>query len=329
MSPLDAACDYAVRGWPVFPCNPKPGSNHKRPLTRHGLLDASADRMILGAWWTRWPDALVGLPTGATIGAAVLDVDVKRAEANGYDTLDGFGFAILPVAPMVHTHSGGLHLYFALPNGVDIRNTQGTQGRGIGPGLDWRGSGGYVIAPSPGSGYGWDPHFNLGTVPLAAVPPALLPRELARVIGAKPTKPETGLSRYAEAALDDACRRIITAPAGEQEATLNGEAFTIGTLAGAGGIPANFARRALTWAARQIPSYDHCRLWRAADLDRKVARAFRDGMLRPRGGAPCLTEYGMPSRHCAPRPRRSVSGIKQPPAANRTMRRVIIPAGVG
>jgi hypothetical protein len=42
-------------------------------------------------------------------------------------------------------------------------------------------------------------------------------------------------------------RRIVDASAGEQEATINGECFAIGTLAGANGIPTAFARRTLRW----------------------------------------------------------------------------------
>src|SRR3954471_617174 len=182
---------------------------------------------------------------------------------------------------MVHTASGGLHLYLAIPPG-GLRNTGGARGRGIGPGLDWRGNGGYVIAPSPGSGYRWDPHWNLSTIALAEVPPALLPREPEGVASTKPVRPATGLSPYAEAALDSACRRIITAPAGEQEATFNGECFAIGTLAGAGAIPAEFARRALAWAAHQMPSHDRRRPWIGSEVDRKVERALAEGMRRPR-----------------------------------------------
>jgi hypothetical protein len=250
-------------------------------LTEHGLHDATIDPMVLAGWRKRWPDALWGVPTGQAIGAVVLDVDVKRPEANGYDTLDDLGFGVLPDTPMVHTSSGGLHLYFALP-AEPIRNTQGSRGRGIGPGLDWRGEGGYVIVPSRGSGYSWDPHWNLETAPFAEVPLGLLPREPERVEAAEPVKPTTGLSPYAEAALDSACRRIISAPAGEQEATLNGESFAIGTLAGAGAVPADFARRALAWAARQIPNHDPRRPWRAREIEAKVGRAFNEGLRQPR-----------------------------------------------
>jgi hypothetical protein len=103
-----------------------------------------------------------------------------------------------------------------------------------------------------------------------------------RTPSAKPVKPATGLSPYAEAALDKACRNIITAAAGEQERTLNAEAFAIGTLAGAGAIPADFARRALVWAACQIRNYDPRRPWRPAEIVHKVERAFAAGMRRPR-----------------------------------------------
>jgi len=285
-SPLDAALDYATRGWPVFPC-----AADKRPLTAHGLHDASTDPAVIHDWWNRWRIALIGIPTGRPIGAVVLDIDVKRSNANGFDTLAGcrelpagrvLDYGILPGTPMVHTASGGLHLYFLVPTD-GLRNTQGARGRGIGPGLDWRGDGGYVIVPAPGSGYECDPYWNFDNVPLAEVPAALLPREQERIALGKPVRPTTGLSPYATKALDSACRNIIAAPAGEQEATLHGEAFSIGTLAGAGGIPADFARRSLLWAARQIPSHDDRRPWRPEQIEVKVARAFERGMHNPRG----------------------------------------------
>jgi hypothetical protein len=281
LTALDAALGYAARDWPVFPCDWANG-RRKRPIVERGFHAATTDQAQITEWWRRCPDGLIGVPTGRPIGAVVLDVDVKDDRANGFDTLDELGFAILPETPIAHTASGGVHLYFALPDGTEVRNTGGVRGRGIGPGIDWRGEGGYVIAPSPASGYEWDPHCNLDTVTLAPVPHYLLPRDPVRLSPARPVCPSNGLSPYAEAALDGACRRIISAPPGEQESTLNGEAFAIGTLAGAGAIPANFALRVLTWAAYRIHDYDRRRPWRGADIAHKVERAFGDGSRRPR-----------------------------------------------
>jgi putative DNA primase/helicase len=277
MSPLDQALAYAACGWPVFPCIPS-GPRRKRPLTDHGFHDASTDPVAITAWWRRWPDALIGVATGRTSGFVVLDVDVKYADRYGFDTLESLGFAILPETPMAHTASGGLHLYFTPPEAVEIACTEGERGKGIGPGLDWRGAGGYVIVPSPSSGYSWDPHWNFDSVALAPVPAALLPRKPEHPAAhARPAKPTTGLSPYAEAALDSACRKIIAALAGQQEVILNAECFSIGTLAGADMIPVMFAHRALLWAAQQVADYDRHRPWRASDLEKKVARAFESG----------------------------------------------------
>jgi hypothetical protein len=127
-----------------------------------------------------------------------------------------------------------------------------------------------------------DTHLNINTTPLARVPAALLPCYRRPAASARPAKPTSGLSPFAETALDNACRAIIGAPDGAQETTLNGEVFAIGTLAGAGAIPSNFARRALIWAARRMPDYDPSHPWRAAEIERKVNHAFDDGMRSPR-----------------------------------------------
>src|SRR5207244_298082 len=99
-----------------------------------------------------WPNALIGFATGHD--RVVLDIDV-REDKNGFNTLAGFGFTDLPQTPTVRTPSGGYHLHFALPSGGAFANTQGTLGRGIGVGLDWRGIGGYAVLPAPDSGYSW------------------------------------------------------------------------------------------------------------------------------------------------------------------------------
>jgi putative DNA primase/helicase len=62
---LDAALHYAMTlRIPVFPCNP----DDKRPFTVHGFKDASREEAQVRAWWTRFPDAMIAIPTGEISG---------------------------------------------------------------------------------------------------------------------------------------------------------------------------------------------------------------------------------------------------------------------
>ena len=69
------ARSLAAAGVPVFPCVVE----GKRPLTRRGFLDASSDPEQVAAWWSRTPNANIGIPTGASSGVVVVDVDVHGA----------------------------------------------------------------------------------------------------------------------------------------------------------------------------------------------------------------------------------------------------------
>lgn len=98
------------------------------------------------ARWNRWPNANIGVVTGAVSGVLVLDVDGKE----GAESLKQF--APVPVT-WRSTTGRGEHLWFKHPGGV-IRNFA----RRL-PGLDLRGDGGFVVAPPSthrlGSRYGW------------------------------------------------------------------------------------------------------------------------------------------------------------------------------
>ncbi len=135
-SMMRAAMAYARAGWPVFPCR-----QDKSPLTKRGFKDATLDEAQIQDWWTRWPDASIGVPTGRAIGAWVLDVDIP----DGPDSLADIEAKIgtLPKTLEQCTGSGGRHLFFALAEGDVVRNSA----KKIGPGLDIRGEGGYVIVP--------------------------------------------------------------------------------------------------------------------------------------------------------------------------------------
>jgi bifunctional DNA primase/polymerase-like protein len=143
---LDVALAYAADGWPVFPCR-----GDKKPCTHNGHLDASTDPSEVRRLWRRSPGAaLIGSPTG--FGFVVLDIDV-REDRDGFATLARLlDSTALPETLTAATPSGGRHLYFEVPD-PPIRNTAGERGRGIGPGLDWRGQGGYVIRPATGTGW--------------------------------------------------------------------------------------------------------------------------------------------------------------------------------
>ena len=140
---LTAALRYARRGIPVFPCEP----GGKRPLTRRGFKDATTDESKIRAWWRKWPEANVAIPTGAASGVFVLDVDPGRGGEESLRALKA-RHGPLPETCTVATGGGGLHFYFRMPAGKKVRCSAGS----LGEGLDIRGDGGYVLVPPSRTG---------------------------------------------------------------------------------------------------------------------------------------------------------------------------------
>ncbi len=95
---------------------------------------------------------------------------------------------------------------------------------------------------------------------------------------------------YGRKALADECRAIRTAPFGTQAITLNRACFSIGTLAGSGGLDQAEALAELEAAAFSMPSQSGREPWSRMDLERKVRDAFRDGLENPRGALPRAKE---------------------------------------
>ncbi|WP_125777989.1 bifunctional DNA primase/polymerase [Antribacter gilvus] len=125
-------------GVPVFPCVPLT----KRPATEHGFHDATTDPVELARWWRSWPEANVAIPTGASSGWDVVDVDVHDDESIGRAA---FAQAVqrglsARWALQVRTPSGGLHAWF--PN-VTRQSCWQVPGRHV----DFRTDGGYVVVP--------------------------------------------------------------------------------------------------------------------------------------------------------------------------------------
>jgi hypothetical protein len=150
---LEAALSYASRGWKVFPLQ----VGGKFPLIPkseggRGFLDATTDEGQIRSWWEREPRANIGIATGPDSNLVVLDFDNKNGGLGSYTKLceEHGDFVTLGV----HTGGGGLHFYYAYPQGFVVRNKQG-----LFPGTDIRASGGYICAPpslhESGEEYRW------------------------------------------------------------------------------------------------------------------------------------------------------------------------------
>lgn len=159
-----AARDYLRRGWVVLPVAP----GGKRPLIQWQMLQhRHPTELEVRYWLTRWPDANLGLVTGAISGLVVLDVDPAHGGTRSLHRLLA-EHGPLPPTPEVLTGGGGRHLYFAHP-AEPVHNAAA-----IAPGLDIRGDGGYVVAPpsthASGHRYHWAPGRSPAECPLAPFP---------------------------------------------------------------------------------------------------------------------------------------------------------------
>jgi putative DNA primase/helicase len=149
-----AAIGYAERNLLVFPLRER----DKIPATTHGCKDATKDLDQIRKWWKANREANIAIATGARSDLWVLDVDPDKGGRDTLLKIEQKFSATLPATVKVVTGSGGEHRYFKWPHfkdAPDIRNSAGV----IGPGLDVRGSGGYVAAPPSvhpnGRAYGW------------------------------------------------------------------------------------------------------------------------------------------------------------------------------
>jgi len=159
-----SALRYAERGWPIFPLWPRQGdkcacgdpgckNQGKHPighLAPNGFKNATTDEKTITRWWQEYPDAGIGMPTGAASGIDVLDIDFKNGK-DGTSALDSLSrkLGALPKTRSALTPSGGEHFYFR--HAKDIRCSTDK----LGVGLDVRGDGGFVVLPPSHELYEW------------------------------------------------------------------------------------------------------------------------------------------------------------------------------
>ena len=231
---LEAALEYARSGIPVFPCNPL----DKKPLTTNGFKDASKDEAQIHAWWQKWPNAMIGAPTGPVSGMWVADLDLDPArKINGRATLDQLIAQRGPIPETLTTITprGGQHLIFAWDSNVEIRNSAGK----IGPGIDVRGNGGYVCLPPSKNATGGEYRWVSNGVAQAVLAPSWLVM-LAKAIKAK---------AWAKAALERECKAVASAQPGTRNTTLNTAAFNLFQIIAGGGLDEQEVRDRLFEAA--------------------------------------------------------------------------------
>ena len=162
----------AQKGLPVFPLSAK----NKRPLLRKpengkgGFHQATTDLDQLRQWWAEFPRAMVGLRTGRC-SYFVLDID-PQGHATMVELEKELGS--LPKTLTIRTRRQGFHHYFAWDE--RLANASIDAG-GLGVGVDWRGEGGYVVAPgSIGIEGSWETEIR---VPPAQLPDAWIKRILS------------------------------------------------------------------------------------------------------------------------------------------------------
>jgi hypothetical protein len=247
--PLDkldwwAACSCGDRTCPQFAKHPIGA------LTPHGVKDATCNRARILAWWTRHPLANIGLATGHSFD--VLDIDGPDGEQaiRALATTHGLESS----GPLVRTGGGGWH-YYLRPTGLGNVRPHDLEH------VDWRGQGGYVVAPPSshrsGHPYRWVPGRNLD-IPLAEVPAVLLERLKERRPPQRPAGPgellevgDASGGRYARRVLSEELARVATAPVGERNHQLWESARNLYNLVAAGALAQREVDQGLLQAAER------------------------------------------------------------------------------
>ena len=174
-----AALDAVARGWSVVPMHtatagfcscgdpscPAPGKHTHGPWKKRMLVAAGIDQ--IQRWWRRWPDANVGIVTGAVSGLVVLDVDPRKGGGDLLAALEDVHGALPRTVESLTRGRRSSTSIFAIPERASHLGS-------IASGLDIKGDGGLVVSPPSGhvSGrvYVWESGCAPSDLPLADLP---------------------------------------------------------------------------------------------------------------------------------------------------------------
>lgn len=287
---LATALGYAASGWSVFPL--VPGS--KRPAVDQWETRATTDLERIHAAWSTGRYG-IGIACGPS-GLLVLDLDVpkpgripppqwRRPGLNdGLDVLaavcEDAGQRLPPATFTVATPSGGRHLYYRQPTGVQLRNTYGERG-GLGWLVDTRGHGGYVAAP--GTAIDGRAYTTVDDAPVAELPHWLADRLTASTSpppSAGPVQLRTEhLTRYLDRAVRTEVDHVRAAAAGGRNHALYIAAQNLGQLVAGGALDEATARAALTTGAAVHVGIDR---FTEREAQRTITSGLAAGAKRPR-----------------------------------------------
>ncbi|MFC9685738.1 bifunctional DNA primase/polymerase [Streptomyces sp. NPDC056948] len=287
---LASALTAAERGWPVIPLHPytkRPAGHPERDCPSTGRCAdghrtpeqrATTDPALIHATWALRPYN-VGIATGPA-GLLVIDLDVCKPEEpkgapDGATSLAALcertGHTV-PDTYRVRTARGGEHLYFTAPTGVRLKNSANR----LGPHIDTRAWGGYVVAPGSTT-----PDGTYEVTDDAPVAP--LPAWLATLL-TEPTKPTVvdlaplrDGTRAARAALERECAVIAGAVEGGPNGrnnTLHKSACKVARFVAWGDLPRDAAEQAIQAAgeASGLPPAE-CRTTIRSAMDWVIAHA--------------------------------------------------------
>ncbi|MDX8048505.1 bifunctional DNA primase/polymerase [Lentzea sp. BCCO 10_0798] len=317
------ALHYARLGMCVFPLRVGTkvpalhGDSPRRPCPRTGVCRnghlgweqrATTDPDRITACWSAAPFN-IGIATGPS-NLLVIDLDTRKSPddvppqrwnregiVDGHDVFAAICEEAGEPVPWetftAHTPSGGTHYYYKAPSTVELRNTTGDAGNGLGWKVDTRAHGGYVVGPwsSTPAGEYWAEDDAM---------PIDLPTWLVHCLTPRPPAARTApivsrserLPGYVAAAVRGERDRVAGAQSGAHTRTLFVASVALGQLVGGGLLPSATAEAELFNAALHMIT-DRCGCTEAEVL-RTIANGLRAGGSRPRKApaehAPATTE---------------------------------------
>ena len=154
-----------------------------RGFAPHGHLDATLNPHLIERWFGLCiPEANLGVSTEKLV---VIDVDPRDGGDESLKKLEA-EYGELPLTWRSLTGGGGTHDIYKAPDGVEIASfgADSMNDPPLGPGIDVRARGGYIVAPPSrhisGGVYAWSVDHHPADTPLAPAPDWLVKRLTAR-----------------------------------------------------------------------------------------------------------------------------------------------------